>query len=257
MAAGAPAAAQVGLGLNPMRLELRMAAGSAASGSLAVSNDSPHKVRIAAELLDFFIDETGTPQFARHVPAESGYSCRRWLTLNPMEAELPAGGQTHVRYSMRVPAGTPERSFHCAVGFTTQPTAEQAGEMGLRAAVRVVAAFYVITGEPQPDGALKRMRLEYAPDREAPGWRAVVVLENRGHYYYRPAGTLEVLSRAGQVIASADFIPLPALPEREQNYVFPLNLEPGAEYTLRARVDMGATEIQVGAVAVVAAIPDP
>lgn len=238
-----------------MRVELPMRPGTAASGALHLGNDANTKVRAAAELLDFFIDATGTPQFERNAPAESEYSCRRWLTINPMEMELVPNGNVLVRYTVRVPQNAPERSYQCAVGFTTQPTAEQAGHLGLRTAVRVVAAFYVIVGQPNNDGQLTRVRLEYLPDPRQPGWRAVVSIQNRGLYYFRPTGKLEVLSQAGEVLQTADFIPMPVLPRRTQDYLFPLQLEPGGRYTLRARVDLGAHEIQEGSIAVVAQKP--
>src|SRR5574340_1755038 len=107
--------------------------------------------------------------------------------MNPMETELAPTGSAPVRYTVRVPANATERSYHCAVGFTTQPTAEQVTRMGLRTAVRVVAAFYVVVGRPRAEGALKRMRLEYVPHPPTPAWRDVVVMENSGLMYYRPS----------------------------------------------------------------------
>src|ERR1035438_7157090 len=50
-------------GLTPMREELQLAPGAQHSGVLMVSNDAPGKVRVVAELLDFYIDAETTPQF--------------------------------------------------------------------------------------------------------------------------------------------------------------------------------------------------
>jgi hypothetical protein len=239
-----------------MRQELRLAPGAVSSGALTVSNDAPVRVRVTADLLDFFIDSSGTPQFERNVAAESEYSCRRWLSLNPMELELDPGKQAMVRYTVRVPADASERGYHCAAGFSTQPTADQLAGMGLRTSVRVVSAFYVVTGKPKADGLLKGIRLEYVPQGKEGAWRAVVVLENRGMLYFRPEGKLEVLAASGEVVEAGDFIPLPVLPRREQNYVFPLRMPAGpGSYTLRARVDLGTHEIQEGTAAVVAQTP--
>src|SRR4051812_40549310 len=114
-----PSFAQVGLGLIPMRVELPgLAPGKIQSGVLTVTNDAPGKVRVSADVLDFYIDETQTPQFGRAFAQEQDYSCRQWMTMNPMQFELEAGAQIAVRYSLRVPGQTEGRSFHCAAGFT-------------------------------------------------------------------------------------------------------------------------------------------
>jgi P pilus assembly chaperone PapD len=247
------ASAQVGLGLTPMREELTLTPGTQQSGILTLTNDSTEKVRVVGELLDFHIDSTGTPQFGRQ-PQEAEFSCRQWLTLNPMELELNGKEHVPVRYTVRAPQSATDRSFHCAIGFTTQPTANQIAGTGLRTAVQIVAAIYVVVGRPALEGSVKDLKLEYLPDPVKPGWQAVVVLSNPGLIHFRPAGTLDVLDEAGKVVESAQFIPLPVLPRRDQNFLFPLKLAGGpGKYTLRARVDLGGNEIQEATALVVAA----
>lgn len=250
--------AQVGLGLAPMRLELRLAAGRQHSGALNLTNDSFAKVRVRAELLDFYIDPDETPQFGRALPQESEHSCRQWLSLNPMERELDPSAHVLVRYTIRVPQGTAERSYHCAAGLTTLvAAAEQTTGTGLRTAVRIVAAFYVVVGNPAVEGGLKEIKLEYVPDAQPPGWRAVVVMENRGLMYFRPTGELNVLDAQGNVIETESFNSIPVLPKREQRFLFPLKAALGdAKCTLRVRVDIGAGEMQE-ATAILATRPNP
>src|SRR5580704_14370049 len=82
------ASAQIGLGLAPMREELALAPGAAHSGVLTLANDGADKVRIVAEMLDFYLDSTATPQFGTNYKREAEFSCRQWLAANPMEMEL-------------------------------------------------------------------------------------------------------------------------------------------------------------------------
>ena len=258
LATAAPASAQVGLGLTPMREELRLAPGEQHSGTLALSNAGPEKIRVVADFLDFFIDAEATPQFRRQFPQESDDSCRGWLALNPMEMELGGNSQVTVRYTVRAPQAAPERSYHCAIGFTTHPAAEQAHAVGLRTAVQIIAAFYVVAGTPVAEGAIKDLRLEASRDPRHPGWRAIAVIGNSSWMHFRPTGTVDVLNDAGAVIESVPFVPLPALPQRDQAYVFPLKLAGGpGSYTLRARVDLGGNEIQEATAHVVAVNPVP
>ena len=250
--------AQVGLGLSPMRVELPLSAGAQQTGALALSSDSEGPVRIVAEALDFFVDANSNPQFSRALASEADYSCREWLALNPMEMELPHGGQVLVRYTVRVPPAAAERSYHCAVGFTTLPTAGDLQATGLKSAVRIVAAFYVVVGHPAVAGSLKELRLHYVKEGRDPGWRAEVSIQNSGLMYFRPEGQLDVLDASGTVIESAAFIPLPVLPQRVQQFQFPLKLVQGpGPYTLRARVDLGGDEIQEATALVTAARPAP
>jgi hypothetical protein len=245
-----PAAAQkVGLGMSPMRMELRLAPGASYSGTLRLVNEG-ELVRVRTSVLDFHLDTEQNPQFEPSLSQEADYTCRNWLTVNPMEAEIDAKGEIPVRYTLRVPADAQPRSYYCAAGFTSQPTAADANSgMGIRTAVRVVAAFYVVVGNPVPEGHLSAISLERVPGSN--DLRAVVVLENTGKMFYRPAGTLAVLDPGGAAIESFEFTPLPVLPERKQRFLFPLKQVAGGQpVTLRVRVDVGAGEIEEGTVVV-------
>jgi hypothetical protein len=236
-----------------MRLEFPMAPGQQHSGSLNLSNDSEAKVRIRAELLDFSVDSTATPQFERDLPSEAPYSCRSWLSLNPMEIEAAGRSQVPVRFTLRVPQGIKEGSYHCAAGFVTLPPAEEAKTTGIRTAVRVVTAFYVVIGPPTVDGVLKQIKLEHlTPEKpDEPAWQAVVVIANRGRMHFRPIGTLTVSDGNDKTVETLAFQSLPVLPEREQRFLFPLKTDvQSGGYKLRARVDLGAGEIQQAVVEV-------
>jgi hypothetical protein len=269
-----PAHAQLGLGLVPMRQEMKIAPGQQVSGALKLSSESGVKTRIRAEIDDFDIDATDTPQFERDLPQEARYSCKNWLTLNPMEIELEQGGSLLVRYTIRVPVDTAEGSYACAAGFTTLPSADQAAAqgMGMHMAVRIVSAFYIQVGNPQVMGSLKEIKLEAVPPQAAPAesgpatnateakssWRVVVVLENSGKMYFRPSGKLEVLDADGKTVETDDFPSLAVLRERTQRVIFLLktNLEPG-NYKLRVNVDIGTGEIQAGTADVAVEAPPP
>jgi hypothetical protein len=235
-----------------MRVELRMAPGQQYSGSLKLSSESDGKARVRAEVLDFNIDDKTTPQFERDLPQESAYSCKKWLSLNPMEIELEKRGALMVRYTLRLPPDLAEGSYNCAAGFSTLPAAEpgQLTGMGMRMAVRIVAAFYVTIGSPSIQGKLKAIKLEPLPagnESEPAGWQAAVILENSGLMFFRPTGKLEVLDGQGKVAETADFPSLAVLRQRDQRFLFPLKTRLDAgHYQLRARVDIGTGEIQEG-----------
>jgi hypothetical protein len=245
--AALPAAAQVGLGLSPMRVEVRMTPGGSYSGGLRMANEGG-TIRVRTSLLDFHLDSEQTPQFEDNLPEEAAYSCRRWLTVNPMETELRDKTEALVRYTIHVPAEAQPRSYYCAAGFTSLPPATEARGVGLQTAVRVVAAFYVIVGNPTIEAQLSDITVEQAPGSKA--LRAVVVLENSGHMYFRPTGSLVVFGSGSQILETYDVTPLPILPERKQRLLFPLKIAPGEACTVRVRVDLGTGEVQEGSVTV-------
>jgi hypothetical protein len=242
--------AQLGLGLAPMRVELRMAPGQEYSSTVKLSSQSNESTRVRVEVLDFDIDESTTPQFERSLPKEAAISCKNWLTLNPMEMEVEKDGYLNVRYTIHLPEGLAEGSYNCAAGFTTLPSiSEEKGGMGLSMAVRVVDSFYVVVGKPEVSGKLGEITLEpmAAVKNHSGGYQAVVVLNNSGRMYFRPIGKLVVLDSKDKTIETADFQSLPVLRERDQRFLFPLktHLGPG-KYKLRARVDIGNGELQEG-----------
>ena len=250
--------AQMGLGMSPMRVDLELSPGAVQSGVMTLANTAPSAMRVVGQTLDFYLDQTATPQFEREVKQEAEFSCRPWLVVNPMEMELNPSAQIPVRYTIRVPQSATARSYHCAIGYTTQPTASETKAIGLRTAVQIVSAIYVVVGKPALEGTVKDLRLEYVSDPKSPGWRAVVTINNSGLMHFRPIGDLDVLDPAGAVVETVHFSPLPVLPKRDQNFVLPLKLAAGeGKYTLRARVDLGGNEIQEATANVVAAKNKP
>jgi hypothetical protein len=250
-----PLAAQVDLGLSPMRVDSTAVPGKPISGSLILSNAGLATSRVRVELLDLYLDETTTPQFVPNAPAEADYSCRNWLSVNPMELEIEPRSQVLIRYTVRVPATASERSYHCALGFRTLPLASEEQGTRMRTAVRMIAVFYPTVGKPVISGVIKDLKLEPVANPAGPLWRAVVIMENTGLMLYRPVGDLEVLDSSGKVIESKKLASFPVLPKRQQRFVLALkdSLRPG-RYTLKARIEVGG-EIQEALVAVVAEAP--
>jgi hypothetical protein len=241
-----PLGAQVGLGLAPMRLELPLAPGAVHSGALDLTNEAEAATRVRAELLDFHIDESTTPQFARNLPQEASNSCRAWLTVNPMEFEAESKLHSIIRYTIRVPADAKAKSYYCAAGFTALPRAEQLKQTGLRTTVRVVAVFYVIVGQPSTLGQISGLSYESALDAKGVSRRVVVVsLRNDGDYYFRPTGEISLLGDDGRAVEVIQLPSFPVLPRREQRFVLPVTQASSVEVKmLRAKVDIGNHEIQ-------------
>jgi hypothetical protein len=242
-----PAHAQFGLALSPMRTELDLAAGTQRNGSLAIANSAAEAGRFRVEILDLAIDKEAVPQFEKSIPSEEGFSCRDWLTANPMEAGIAGSSQTIVRYSIRVPANAPVRTYHCALGFNSLPDVKAAGQpaMGIVAMLRLTSTFYVTVGRPSPAGEVKQISIEKINAPDISGYRAVISVENSGLTNLRGAGKVEVVNEAGEVVQSGEFPPVVILPSRTQRLPVVLNRKvTDGNYTLRTSVNLGNGEIQ-------------
>lgn len=247
LAAGQPAWAQASLGLSPMRLELKATPASQQTGVLRLINESSLATRYRTEVLDYYVDDEGLPQYARDFPKESQFSCRQWLTINPMESELLPGGQVSVRFTMRVPEGIPERSYHCAAGFTSLPTPTTGGRgFGLQAAVRMIGAFYVIIGNPKVGAQIKSISLEATTvGGNEPRLRVFTTVVNNGLMHARGSGKVELLDSNGKVIETGEFPGTVVLPQREQRIPLLLkSMPPDGKYKIRELVNFGAGELQ-------------
>jgi len=246
LGAAYPAAAQYGFALSPMRVELNLAPGSQHTGTLSLANDAKETARFRTEILDISIDPEAVPQFEKDIPSEAGFSCRDWVTVNPMEAEMAGGDQMAIRYTFRVPVGAPTRTYHCALGFTSLPDVKkQPSAIGIVALLRLTATFYITVGDPPPTGEVKQISIEKINAPQTSGYRAVISVENSGLTNLRGAGKVDVLNEAGQVIEAADFPPVVILPSRTQRLPVVIHPKmPEGNYTLRTRVNLGTNEIQ-------------
>ena len=238
--AGLPARADLGLALAPMRVEIKIPAGGQYTDSLRLSNDSDAPQRVRAELLDWYLDDTLTPQFSEHYAQEKAFSCRDWLTVNPREMDLAQNGEFRVRYTVRVPSDTPAGEYHCGAGFITLPPLNPAdAALGMHVAVRAVAAIYVVVGDPTSEPAMKDLSLRNTPD----GWQAVALFDNQGLRHYRIQGFVEIADQSGAVIERVEYPQAPVLGKRQQ--LFPMQLKtplrPGA-YVLHSQADVGLPE---------------
>ena len=153
--------------------------------------------------------------------------------MNPWEASLAAGASALARLTVRVPDETGEGGYHCAAAYRLEPPLPSPG-VGLRAAVRVAAAVYVVVGDP-PATELAVTAMEL--DRDAGGACAgiAVTFLNDGRRHYRATGAVLVVDAAGETVAELAVPRRPVLPGRRQRFAlrWPAELDPRAEYGLR------------------------
>ena len=223
---------RIELGMHPLRFEVAGGPGLDWTGAALVTNGGAAPGRIRAEALDFALDDDGQPVFG-DLASERRWSCRDWLVMNPWEAGLAAGASALARLTVRVPDGTEEGGYHCAAAYRLEPPVPSPG-VGLRAAVRVAAAVYVLVGNP-PVTELAVTELELERDGSGACAGIALTFVNDGRRYYRADGAVRVLDGAGNAVAELPVPRRPVLPGRRQRFElrWPAGLDPRAEYELR------------------------
>ena len=223
---------RIELGMRPLRFEAATVPGGNWTGAALVTNGGAAPGRIRAEALDFALDGDGRPVFG-DLESERRWSCRDWLVMNPWEARLAAGASALARLTVRVPDGTEEGGYHCAAAYRLEPPAPSPA-VGLRAAVRVAAAVYVVVGDPAVT-ELSVTVLEVERDGGGACSGIAVTFANAGRRHYRAGGAVLVFDLAGRPVAELSVPRRPVLPGRRQRFAlrWPANLDPWAEYELR------------------------
>lgn len=239
-----PGRAELGIAMSPMRIEIKVAPGEQFTDSINVTNDADDIIRARGELLDFSIDETLTPQFEDIIEQEAKYSCRDWLQMNPREIEMKASETVRARYTIRVPAGTPEGEYHCGAGYVSLPPIQKNNtRMGVQIAVRAVAAIYVYVGEPKSAPKFNGITIKPSANGLLV---AEATMENQGKKHFRVNGFMEIKDASGKLVERLDYPTVPVLPNRVQPFPLALKtmLAPGT-YTVRSQTDIGLPEVLV------------
>ena len=222
---------RIELGMHPLRFEVAIGPGLDWTGAALVTNGGAVPGRIRAEALDFALDGNGQPVFG-DLGSERRWSCRDWLVMNPWEASLAGGTSALARLTVRVPDGTEEGGYHCAAAYRLEPPAPSPG-VGLRAAVRVAAAVYVVVGDP-PVAEPRAVDLELERDGDGACAGIAVTFLNDSRRHYRAGGAVLVVDAAGAPVAALPVPRRPVLPGRRQRFGlrWPADLDPRADYGL-------------------------
>ncbi len=241
----APALAQTGVGVSPPRVLLPLAPGSETTQSIQVDHPGRQGVlAVTVVLSDVLLKPDGSPLYLD--PGSHPKSLTRWLSVTPLEFRLSPQGVQEVRYTVRVPPGTPEGSYWGIVFFESAPAESRGGEgIGIRIKTRVGHVVYVDVGRPARSGRIQGFRYLGGSGREGPQVR--IVFQNTGNGVLRLKGRLEVRDERGQVVARGQVPETASLPGATHEVPAPLEkpLPPG-RYAVLAVLDYGEANLVAG-----------
>jgi hypothetical protein len=167
-------------------------------------------------------------------------SCASWLTINPDEVDLEPGAPLEVRYTVSVPAGTPNGTYWAIVYNQTQALPAPGNKvMGISGALGMVV--YITVGPRDCRGKLTAFHAD------ANG--IALGVEDLGSTHLRVGGKIEIQDAQGQVVREFEIkdggVVLPT-GERTRNFqvAYPkdLSLPPG-RYTVTGFIDYHGDKI--------------
>jgi P pilus assembly chaperone PapD len=245
----ARAAGQISVEVSPLRVEISGAPGASQTQAVTLRNQSDRPVRIRATVDDWSLSKDGTPQFSP-APPDTWTSASAWMRLAPPEQVVEPGQQAVVRFTLTVPADTPDGGYRTAVLFDFGAAENDLASRGRQVTFRsrVATVVYVTVGQPLVVVSLANLTVQPDPDGRL---QAVATLANRGRVHVRTKGVLTVYGQAGTVVRQLDLPSAPVLPESERDVAVAIEVDgqprlaPGT-YRVEVRIDVGARELLVG-----------
>ncbi len=235
--------------VNPLRVELKMAAGGAHTQAIAVRNEGKEAVRVRARVDDWYLSKDGTPQFAFVKPG-APFSAAGWIRLNPPEQTVAPGATATIRFTLTAPKTVGDGGYRAAVMFEFEPPGgdpvARAKDVTFRG--RVATVVYATVGKPVPN--LELTDLQVRTVKNAPP-AVVATLQNAGKVHVRTSGTLIISQPNGPAVRELQIPSVPVLPESERDVAIAVwddkqrPLPPGT-YRVEVRIDVGMPAVLVG-----------
>jgi hypothetical protein len=236
-----PAQAISKLSVGPARLELKLAPGSETTYLLDAVNHGDDTLLVRTSASEFDLDGAGEAQYPK---TPGPRSCSAWFRVNPQTLELPVSATGSIRATVRVPAEA-HGTYWCVLFLEDVPPASSRRSSGfvIRMNARIGSIVYIDVGDVG-EPRLKVESLAAVPDEEHGGFDATAVVTHAGGGYLRPAGTWELVSEAGEVVATHE-VGFPLLPGHDCRAHWASPAAAG-RYRLRLGLDFGGPKRLVG-----------
>ncbi len=231
----------IGLNVWPPKIELSVLPGESQTGVITVQNITAFKHRVYAYPQNVKMTISGDLEFTED---SLGYGCVEWLSINPLEFDLPQGSTQQVRYTIKVPLAA-EGSHIGVLFFHTKPQSA-IKSTGSQITARVgTIIIETVPGSGEKQAEVTGLEVK-KPLARGPAV-AELTIKNNGSILLRPEGILELKNDRGLTLGKimVNEVREGVFPYSQRTYRLPLeNIEPG-HYSLEATLDYGGAEILV------------
>lgn len=234
------------VGISPQLFEVSLDE-PLATHAYRLHNLGQRDVRATVRVIHWTLDESGEMV---ELPT-SDESIDRWLVVNPMHVDLPAGETRAVRFSFRLARPMPPGEHRAALVFEEVPGERgerDGGTLSLSTRFRITSAIYASTGEVVRGGEIESLALSA---REL-----LVVARGEGNGHARFSAHY-VIRREGSedTVAEGDLARVPVLPDlrRPVRTTLPDGVElPRGRYRVQIDGQLGTSPVRLERVVTVA-----
>jgi fimbrial chaperone protein len=228
------------IGISPQLFEIDLDQ-PLATHAYRLHNLGGQDTRVRVRVINWTLDEAG--ELVVLPPTQT--SLDRWLVVNPLELDLPAGSTRAVRFSVRPAQALPPGEYRAALVFEEDPPAPASvvGErtMSLTARFRITSAIYASSGEVSRSGSVESVELR--PDR------LLLVVRGEGTGHVRPTLAYTISRDGGSApLAQGEISRAPVLPDSrrsiETELPADLRLAPG-RYVVTLQGTLGDADVSL------------
>jgi len=236
------ARAEVGLGLSPMKLQLRVPAGGIRTEALQIYNRGEEAALIRVYVQDWTVERKQPMVFLP--PGTLERSASSWVELSETQFSLYPGESRIVRASIRVPEGV-GGTYWCVIFFEGIRQKRTSG-MGVGVGARLGTTVYV-TAEGTEVRAGTLTALSATPKETGEGMTLATTFANLGNIYFYPKGSFRVEDQEGKAVFTSELTRAVCLPAMSREYLADCDTDlPPGTYRLIVTIDYGAEELLQG-----------
>lgn len=191
------AQASTGVIINKPSAEYRLEAGQTVTGSVQVTNpvtEAGQNMRVELRPDDFLLKPDGDAVYSR--AGSHLRSATRWLSLEASSFNLPSQGGREVRYTLQVPAGTPDGGYWGVLffkGVTPPAPVIKSATDGLKTNIvyniEIGHVIYVRVGNPVVRGEITELKASLKGGKPS----VALTVKNTGNTFWRTAGSVSIV----------------------------------------------------------------
>ncbi len=225
--------------VSPAKVNTTLSADAPTTQVFTVQNNSAVSVRFKAYLEDWTITTTGADTFLE--PGSVERSCAPWITINPVEFEVPAGAHQKVRVSFNAPREA-VGGYWCIFYIETEPIPSKWSEVVSVNGRIGVKIFGNITDTEVRGCEIVALRIEQHSRLEL-----TAVVRNTGNVPLWLTGEVQIKDSMDKMVWEEGLSHISLLPglEHEIRRRPGIELGPG-EYRAIVTIDYGGEEIVQG-----------
>jgi hypothetical protein len=203
------------LSIYPSIFELNSKVNAVTTEEIMVKNNSNLAIPVQIEMLDYTVDEQGTPSYFTD---SERYSAKSWVTVTPSDLILNPNEERTLSLKFTVPENALPGSHFATILFkpTLPPSYFTAESVHVVGYIGAIAAINIASdSQGQVPDYLVIRSVNVVENKEQSNKLAVEkVISNKDYYYHKVDGRVKVTDLFGNTVEEVPFEDLTLLPDK-------------------------------------------